>query len=42
MDDHKENFIKVLSSLTPQEINQMIKDKGKRPKLIMPIWFDEE
>lgn len=42
MKNNKEDFINTLGSLSPQEINQMIKDKGKKPKLIMPIWFEEE
>ena len=34
---NKEGFIKVLSSMTVQEINEYIKSKGKPPKAIRPI-----
>lgn len=30
----KENFIKILSEMTPQEINALIEQKGKKPKKI--------
>lgn len=35
----KENFIEFLASMTPEEINEMIKEKGKPPKLISPMFF---
>ena len=33
----KDSFIEVISNLSPQEINQLIQDKGKEPKKIK-IW----
>lgn len=38
----KENFIKELASMSIEEINKLIKEKGKRPKLIPPIYFMDE
>lgn len=31
------DFISVLTSMTPNEINQFISEKGKKPKLIKPF-----
>lgn len=37
----KEDFIKFLASATPEEVNELILEKGKPPKLIEPmIFFD--
>lgn len=36
---NKENFLAILSSLTIEEINTIIKEKGKEPKLITPFVF---
>lgn len=33
----KENFLKVMNSMSKEELNNYIKDKGKPPKLIRPI-----
>lgn len=33
----KEDFISLLNSMSPQEINEYIKSKGKPPKSIRPI-----
>lgn len=30
----KEDFIKILMSLSPEELNDMIKERGKPPKII--------
>lgn len=37
----KDSFIEVISNLSPQEINQLIQDKGKQPKKIK-IWIPVE
>lgn len=33
----KENFLNLLASMTPDEINQLIIEKGKERKLIDPL-----
>ena len=35
----KENFIEFLASASPEEINKLILEKGKPPKLIEPMVF---
>lgn len=30
----KEDFIKKLTNVTPQQLNKIIEEKGKKPKLI--------
>lgn len=35
----KENFIEFLASATPEEVNQMILEKGKPRKMIEPMIF---
>lgn len=40
--DKKEEFINILSSLTPVEINQLISEKGKKKKCIMPLYFEDD
>jgi hypothetical protein len=35
----KENFIEQLSSATPEDLNRMILERGKPPKLYSPIYF---
>ena len=35
----KEDLIGYLASLTPDEINKIIKEEGKEPKLIEPLYF---
>lgn len=35
----KEDFIKIISALTPQEINRLIEEKGKKPKPIPMVIF---
>ena len=34
---NKDEFIKKLASMTPEDINQLIKEKGKKPKLVKPF-----
>ena len=33
----KDNFLTLLASMTPEEINQLILEKGKERKLIDPL-----
>ena len=33
----KTNFLTLLASMTPEEVNQLILDKGKERKLIDPL-----
>lgn len=33
----KDNFLTLLASMTPKEINQLILEKGKERKLIDPL-----
>ena len=33
----KDNFIDFLSSMTPEEINNYIKEKGKKAKPVSPL-----
>lgn len=40
MKDKKEDFISILSSLSPEEINELVRRKSKPIKLIEPIKFD--
>ena len=35
----KEDFIEQLSSATPEDINNIILEKGKPPKVICPMYF---
>lgn len=35
----KENFIKILSSLSKEEIQTLIESKGKEPKLVTPVVY---
>lgn len=35
----KESFIEILKSCTPEDINEIIKEKGKEPKLTKAIIF---
>lgn len=34
---NKDEFIKKLASMTPEDINTLIRDKGKKPKLVKPL-----
>lgn len=35
----KENFLNIINSLSIEEINKIITEKGKQPKLITPVIF---
>ena len=35
----KNNFIDFLASATPEEVSQYIREKGKKQKLINPVFF---
>lgn len=35
----KDNFINFLASATPEQLNQLIREKGKPPKTWSPIYF---
>ncbi len=35
----KEDFIAFLSQATPEDLNKLIAEKGKPPKLVDPIFF---
>lgn len=35
----KENFLKVLASLSKEEIHDLIESKGKEPKLVTPVVY---
>lgn len=37
MDIEKEDFIKLLSSLSPQDTNRLIEERGKERKLVNPF-----
>lgn len=39
----KESFLKLITNLSPQELNKLIEEKGKKPRLI-PLFkkVDEE
>ena len=36
---NKDTFLKTLKNITPEEIEKIIKEKGKEPKIIKPISF---
>jgi hypothetical protein len=38
----KSEFLEILLSLSPEEINQLILEKGKEPKLVRGVIYDEE
>lgn len=35
----KEDFLSILSTLSIEEINDIIREKGKKPKLIVPYIY---
>lgn len=39
---NKDNFLSILSTLSIEEVNTIIREKGKEPKLIVPFVFIEE
>lgn len=36
-EQEKNNFLKVLSAMTQDDLNHLIKEKGKKPKLVRPV-----
>lgn len=36
-EQQKSNFLQVLSAMSMDELNNLIKEKGKKPKLVKPI-----
>lgn len=39
---NKENFLNILRSLSREEINNLIEQKGKKPKLIKIMHIDKQ
>lgn len=37
----KSTFLEILASLSHEEINKLIKEKGKEPKLIRGVIYDK-
>lgn len=37
----KSDFLKLLLSVSPEQINKIIKEKGKEPKLIRGIIYED-
>lgn len=37
----KSDFLKLLLSVSPEEINKIIKEKGKEPKLVRGVIYEE-
>ena len=38
----KSDFLELLISLSPEDINKLIKEKGKEPKLVRGVIYDKE
>lgn len=38
----KSDFLELLMSLSPEGINELIKEKGKEPKLVRGVIYDKE
>ena len=38
----KSDFLELLLSISPEEINKLIQEKGKEPKLVRGVIYDEE
>lgn len=38
----KSEFLELLLSLSPEEMNKLILEKGKEPKLVRGVIYDEE
>lgn len=36
-DVNRDNFLKKLASMTPEDINKLIREKGKKPRLPYPF-----
>lgn len=37
----KSDFLQLLLSVSPEKINDIIKEKGKEPKLVRGVLYDE-
>lgn len=37
----KSDFLKLLLSTSPEQINKIIQDKGKEPKLVRGVIYDK-
>ena len=37
----KSDFLKLLLSVSPEEINKIIKEKGKEPKLVRGVLYEK-
>lgn len=37
----KSDFLKLLLSVTPEQLNKIIKEKGKEPKLVRGVIYDK-
>ena len=37
----KSDFLKLLLSVSPEDINKIIKEKGKEPKLVRGVIYEE-
>ena len=37
----KSDFLKLLLSVSPEDINKIIKEKGKKPKLVRGVIYEE-
>lgn len=37
----KSSFLELLLSVSPEEINRIIKEKGKEPKLVRGVIYDK-
>ena len=38
----KSDFLKLLLSVSPEQINKIIQEKGKEPKLVRGVIYDEK
>ena len=38
----KSDFLELLLSISPEEINKLIQEKGKEPKLVRGVIYDKE
>ena len=38
----KSDFLELLLSISPEEINKLIQEKGKEPKLVRGVIYDNE
>ena len=37
----KSDFLKLLLSVSPEQLNKIIKEKGKEPKLVRGVIYDK-